>query len=80
MKVDVQKLIITPKMQREAAIRAAEDYCKLMNGSNTYKDATCNLRSSFGYAIKGDTLLVANGAQPIYSVDLPHMNDGNENK
>lgn len=80
MKLDEQKLIISPQMIRDEAIRAAEDYCKLMNGHNTYKDATGNLRSSYCYSIKGDMLVVARGAQPIYSVDLPHIDDGNENQ
>ena len=74
------KLNITPQMMRKAAIRSAEDYCRLMNERNTYKDDTGNLRSSYGYSIKGDMLVVFRGAQPIYSVDLPHVNDGNENK
>lgn len=80
MKIPYQDLNISPRMCREAAIQAAEDYCKLINGSNTYKDATGNLRSSYGYTINGDTLVVAKGTQPIYSVDLPHVNDGNENE
>ena len=80
MKVDAQKLIITPQMQWEASIHAAEDYCKLMNGRSTYNNATGNLRSSCGYAVKGDTLVVAEGAQPIYSVELPHIDDENENQ
>ena len=67
-------------MMRKAAIRAADDYCKLMNGRNTYKDATGNLRSSYGYSINGDNLVVIKGAQPIYSIDLPHVNNGDENK
>lgn len=74
------ELNITPQMIRKEAIQAAKDYCKLMNGSNTYKDATGNLRNSYGYAIKGDTLVVVCGTQPIYSIDLPHENDGNENQ
>ena len=74
------KLNITTQMQREAAIQSAKDYCKLINGRNRYKDATGNLRSSYGYTINCDTLVVAKGAQPIYSVDLPHVNDGNKNK
>lgn len=80
MKIPYQDLNISPQMEREAAIQAEEDYCKLMNGSNTYKDAIGNLRSSYGYTINGDTLVVFNGSQPIYSVDLPHVDDGNENK
>lgn len=74
------KLNITTQMQREAAIQSAKDYCKLINGRNRYKYATGNLRSSYGYTINCDTLVVAKGAQPIYSVDLPHVNDGNKNK
>lgn len=80
MKIPTLKINITPRMMRKAAIRSAEDYCRLMNGCNTYKDGTGNLRSSYGHSIKGDTLVIYCGAQPIYSVDLPHVNDGNENK
>lgn len=80
MKMKNEELIITPQMQLEAAIKAAEYYCRLMNGRNTYKDATGNLRSSYGYSIKGDTLVVACGTKLICSVDLPHIDDGNENK
>lgn len=67
-------------MIRKEAIQAAKDYCRQMNGCNTYKDATGNLRSSYGYVIKGDTLVVANGLRPIYKVNLPHVKDGNENQ
>lgn len=80
MKISGQKPNITQQMIRDEAIRAAEDYCKLMNSRNTYKDATGNIRSSYGYSIKGDTLVVACGARPIYSVDLPRVEDGNENQ
>lgn len=74
------KLNITTQMHREAAIQSAKDYCKLMNERSAYNDATGNLRNSYGYSIKGDTLVVACGLQPIYSVDLLHVNDGNKNK
>lgn len=67
-------------MEREAAIQAAKDYCKIMNGRITCKDATGNIRSSYSYAIKSDTLIVFCGFRPIYSVDLSHVNDGNKNK
>lgn len=80
MKISDQGLNITPQMIRNEAVRSAEDYCRLMNDQGAYKDATGNLRSSYGYTINCDTLVVAKGAQPIYSVDLPHVNDGNENK
>ena len=67
-------------MEREAAIQAAEDYCKIMNGRIICKDVTGNLRSSYSYAIKSDTLIVFCRLRPIHSVDLPHVDDEDENK
>ena len=76
----IEKLNITPKMMRDAAIQAAEDYCKLMNSYNQYKDATGNLRSSYGCTIKGDTLIVYCGMNLVYKVNLPPVEHGNKNK
>lgn len=80
IKIPELNINITPQMQWEAAIRAADDYCKLMNGHSTYKNATGNIRSSYGYEIKGNVLVFVCGLQLIYSVNLPHVDDGNENK
>lgn len=76
----IPKLNITHKMEWYAAIQAAEDYCKMMNSHSQYKDATGNLRSSYGYTIKGDILIVYCGMNLVYKVNLPPVEHGNENK
>ena len=75
-----KEINITPQMKRKSAIRAAEDYCKLMNSRNSYQDTTGNLRSSYGYIIKGDSLIVYCGMNIVYQVNLPPVIYGNENK
>lgn len=67
-------------MERKAAIRAAKDYCKMMNGRRSYKDSTGNLRSSYDYIVKGDALTVYCGMNIVYQVNLPPVGHGNKNK
>ena len=74
MKINVN-VKISPVDVRNAAIRAAKDYCELMN-----RDCTGSLRHSYTYSIKNDMLIVACGLNIIYSVALPVVDYGNENK
>lgn len=72
-----KEINITSQMERKAAIRVSEDYCKMMNGRRSYKDSTGNLRSSYGYIVKGDALIVYCGMNIMYQVNLPPVVHGN---
>lgn len=80
MRIVCEKINITLEMERETAIKAAEDYCKQMNSRNSYQDTTGYLRSSYGYIVKGDALMVYYGMNLVYQVNLPPVGHGNENK
>ena len=79
MKINVN-VKISPVDVRNAAIRAAKDYCELMNSNRKCRDCTGSLRHSYTYSIKNDMLIVACGLNIIYSVALPVVDYGNENK
>lgn len=79
MKINVN-VKISPVDVRNAAIRAAKDYCELMNSNRKYRDCTGSLHHSYTYSIKNDMLIVVCGLNIIYSVSLPVVDYGNENK
>ncbi|MDH6308094.1 hypothetical protein M2451_002613 [Dysgonomonas sp. PFB1-18] len=66
----VYEIKITREIVMEAAKKAAENFCKELNGG-IYTDRTGDLRNTFGYVIKNDTIVILKGMIVIGTVNIP---------